>query len=100
MVGPKGRIQLINVAAQNLFGYGHDELYGEPIEMLVPQEQRAAHRGHRAAYAKDRQSRQMGSGRELFGQRKDGSQFPVEIGLSPVDLGGTSFTSRPSLTLP
>jgi len=80
----KGLIQLANAQCELLFGYTRDELIGQPVEMLVPAEVRARHPGMREAFHRNPSAREMGSGRELRGQRKDGSVFPIEIGLSPL----------------
>ena len=79
-----GRIKLVNPAATALFGYTTEELLGQRVEILVPEAARARHPSHRAAFYADVKARPMGQGRELYGQRKDGELFPVEIGLTPV----------------
>ncbi len=71
-----------------MFGYSRDELIGETVEILVPTELRDEHVKQRVAYALDPTPRAMGPGRELTGQRKDGSRFPIEIGLSPINFDG------------
>ena len=68
-----------------MFDYEHDELVGQPIEMLVPHRYRAAHPERRAGFFRDPQTRPMGKGRDLYGVRKNGEEFPVEIGLNPID---------------
>lgn len=87
IVGAGGSILDANPAALAMFGYTDAELMGAPIECLVPPDARERHEGHRAAYSGDPHPRPMGIGLELQGVRKDGSQFPVEISLSP--LGGS-----------
>jgi two-component system sensor kinase FixL len=84
MVNQEGQITLANQQAEKTFGYPREELLGRPIEMLVPEQLRSDHRGFRHDYLCDPQARPMGAGRELFGRRKDGSEVPVEIGLSPI----------------
>jgi PAS domain S-box-containing protein len=79
-----GTIVLLNAAAERMFGYQRDELLGQLIEILVPESLRQRHSSHRDHYAEHPITRPMGIGLELFAQRKDGSQFPVEISLSPI----------------
>lgn len=81
----QGTILLANPAAGEMFGYSADELKGQSVEALIPARFRAAHVGHRADYNANPRSRPMGAGLELYGLRKDGSEFPVDIMLSPVD---------------
>jgi PAS domain S-box-containing protein len=78
-----GRIVLANAQTLQLFGYGRDELIGQPVEMLLPNKYRGGHVAYRTAYAAAPRARPMGAGLELLGQRKDGSEFPVAISLSP-----------------
>ncbi len=68
-----------------LFGYAHDEIIGRSIEQLIPERFRASHVGHREQYAGNVRLRPMGAGLELFGRRRDGAEFPVEISLSPIE---------------
>ncbi len=84
IVDGHGRIDLVNVQAARLFGYAPENLVGQPIEILVPQSVRAAHVGHRTAYMAAPTTRPMGAGMNLVGRRKDGTEFPVEISLSPM----------------
>jgi PAS domain S-box-containing protein len=83
MVDEEGRITLANPQAEKTFGYSREELLGRSIDMLVPERLRSGHRELRLGYFRNAQPRSMG-GRELFGQRKDGSEVPVEIGLTPI----------------
>ncbi len=84
MIDEQDRILLVNVCAEKLFGYAREELFGQPVEMLVPERFRGAHPAHRADFLAAPQTRSIGAGRELFGLCKDGSEFPIEIGLSPI----------------
>jgi PAS domain S-box-containing protein len=86
-------MQLVNLQTENIFGYTRDELIGKKVEMLIPQEFRDKHIGHRDRYNSNMTFRPMGSGLELFGLRKDGSKFPVEISLSPLDTSDGMFVS-------
>ena len=79
-----GRIVDINQQTEQLFGYQRVELLGQPVELLLPDDLRRAHLDHRAAYAADPRTRSMGSGLDLRGRRKDASELPVEISLSPL----------------
>ncbi|HXX20109.1 MAG TPA: sigma 54-interacting transcriptional regulator [Candidatus Acidoferrum sp.] len=89
-----GRIAFINSQAERMFGYSHSELLGQPVEVLTPESVRHAHVRHRAEYAAAPRTREMGSGLELRGRRKDGSSFPVEISLSPLqEPDGRFFVS-------
>ena len=87
-VGGDGRIVLANGQAEALFGYGREDLVGKPIEALVPARFREAHREHRSSYFEQPRTRPMGVGVELFALRADGGEFPVEVSLSHLELGG------------
>src|SRR5437763_1852365 len=76
---------MVNTQAERVFGYARSELLGEPVEMLVPERFRHRHPGLRGAVREGAVSRPMGAGRELYGLKKDGSEFPVEIGLNPIE---------------
>jgi hypothetical protein len=86
-IGKEGLIELVNAQTEALFGYARAELLGQPLEMLVPERLREAHIGHRAGYFADPRTRAMGAGLELFGRRRDGSEFPAEISLASVETG-------------
>lgn len=85
IVDGSGLIELVNAQAETLFGYRREELIGQPVEMLVPVRFRAQHPSHRDGYLRSPRVRPMGAGIELEGLRKDGSEFPVEISLSPIE---------------
>jgi len=85
MVRRDGRIALVNSQTERLFGYDRGELIGQPIEMLVPARSRGEHGTLRKEFFAKPQARPMGADRDLRGVRKDGSEFPVEIGLNPVE---------------
>jgi PAS domain S-box-containing protein len=87
VVDQQGYIRLVNRQTEVLFGYPREELLGQPVEALIPARSHAAHQQHRAAYAAAPHTRPMGLDLQLFGQRRDGSEFPVEVSLSPVEAG-------------
>jgi PAS domain S-box-containing protein len=84
MVSEDATILLFNAEAEKLFGYSREEILGERIERLIPEPKRTAHVAYRQGFAQHPQTRAMGSGLELFAQRKDSSVVPVEVSLSPI----------------
>ena len=84
-VDADGRIVLVNAEAERLFGYVREDLLGQPVELLVPEALSGPHRAHRAAYVRHPVARPMGAGLDLQARRMDGSEFPVEISLTPLD---------------
>ena len=93
IVDESGEMAIVNGQAENMFGYSRDEMLGRKIEMLLPEKVRKRHKTHRKTFAGDPSLRPMGIGMELVAQRKDGSEFPVEISLSPVKTRQASFVS-------
>jgi PAS domain S-box-containing protein len=85
MINLTGRVVYSNSQAEHLFGYSRGDLKGKAIEMLLPQRFREGHVGHRSNYFTQPRTRTMGMGLELYGLRKDGTEFPVEISLSPLE---------------
>jgi PAS domain S-box-containing protein len=87
VVNLQGMITRVNRLAETTFGYAGAELLGQPVELLVPERYRSAHPGYRRGFQAHATARPMGAGRDLSGLRKDGSEFPVEIGINPVETG-------------
>ncbi len=85
IVDQQGEIALVNIQAEQLFGYGRDEMLGQPVEMLMPSRFRLAHTGHRADFSTSPRSRVMGVEQNLLGRRKDGTEFPIEVSLGPLE---------------
>jgi diguanylate cyclase (GGDEF)-like protein/PAS domain S-box-containing protein len=92
LVDASGQICFANQAAETLFDYSEIGLTGKPVDMLVPQEAQEQHQTDRAKFNRHPQKRLMGSGRFLQARRRDGSQFPAEIGLAPIQLGDNWYT--------
>lgn len=84
MTDSEGKIVLVNLELERLFGYKRQELLGQTVEILIPETLRKKHVEHRELFTQNPSPRTMGVGRELSGRRKDGSQFPIEVGLNPV----------------
>ena len=82
-----GKIVMTNIETERLFGYQRDELIGQRVDVLVPVRLRGQHPQHRDGYADHPTPRRMGARRDLFGLRKDGSEFAIEIGLNPMTAG-------------
>ncbi|MES2634621.1 MAG: PAS domain S-box protein [Pseudomonadota bacterium] len=93
IVNSAGEIVLVNSQAETLFGYSREQLLGQKIEMLVPSHSRARHPAHRSSFFSQPRVRAMGAGLELNGLRADGSEFPVEISLSPLETAEGLFVS-------
>jgi PAS domain S-box-containing protein len=93
VVDRAGIIQLVNSQTEKMFGYPRDEIVGLPIETLVPKRFRKKHVGHREGYYVEAPVRPMGVGLDLYGLRKNNSEFPVEISLSPLEMDGNLLVS-------
>jgi len=93
IVNKFGQIVLVNAQTEKLFGYGRASLVGQEVEKLIPSRYSHHHAGHRKNFFENPKTREMGAGLELFGIRKDGSEFPVEISLSPLKIEDGLFVS-------
>ncbi len=93
LVNTDGRIEWLNVQAENLFGYQRAEMQGQSVELLIPQRFRNIHMEHRREFADNPRVRAMGSSVELYARRKDGSEFPIDVNLSPIHLLGRMVVS-------
>ena len=101
IVDDEGSIALINSQTERLFGHGRQELLGRPVEVLLPKHLRDGHAGQRSDFFKEPRARPMGAALELWGLRRDGSEFPLEISLSPLHTeGGTLVTAAGVCDLP
>lgn len=91
MINSSGKMLLVNLQAEKMFGYKREELLDSTIEILVPERFRHVHPGLRTGFFHNPKTRSMGAGRELFGRRRDGSEVPIEIGLNPLEIDGSSY---------
>lgn len=85
MINKDGLMEMVNAEAEKVFGYSRREMLGQPVEMLIPDKFRTGHPSLRQMFYRNAQSRRMGAGRDLYALRKDRSEFPVEIGLNPIE---------------
>lgn len=93
IVDDNGEMVIVNGQAERMFGYDREEMLGNPVEMLLPERIRKSHIRHRDKFREEPELRPMGTGMDLIALRKDGSEFPVEISLSPVSTPRASFVS-------
>ena len=93
IIDDQGKIAIANGQSEKMFGYERQEMLGQPVEMLLPERLQESHVGHREGFSENPRLRPMGPGLELLARRKDGSEFPVEISLSPVQTDAERFVS-------
>jgi len=93
IIDEQGKIAIVNRQAEQMFGYARQQMLGQPIEVLLPDRLRERHVAHRKGFVREPRLRPMGSGLDLVARRSDGSEFPVEISLSPVQSAGGRFIS-------
>ncbi len=93
IVDEQGMIVFVNSQTERLFGYSRAELIGQAVEVLVPEDFRNSHVGHRREYSEEPRVRPMGKGLQLYARRKDGTEFPVEISLSPLTVRGITYVT-------
>ena len=93
IIDDQGKMTIVNGQAERMFGYEREEMLGQPVEMLLPERIRKTHVQNRAVFNDDPRLRPMGVGMDLVARRRDGSEFPVEISLSPVQSSGRRFVS-------
>lgn len=91
IINPEGHIVVVNSQTERVFGYAREELLGQPVEILIPRRFRAGHPAQRDDYFAQPRVRPMGAGRELYGLRKGGAEFPVEVSLSPLQAEGRTY---------
>ena len=84
-------IKETNIALETIFGYSNKELIGQPLQILIPQRYHSNHDGHFDTFMRNQEKRQMGKGRDLYGVRKDGTNFPIEIGLNPFEIFDNTY---------
>jgi PAS domain S-box-containing protein len=93
IVDPLGNVAFVNARAEEMFAYARSDLVGRPLEALVPERFRDRHAAHQSGYLGSPRPRPMGAGLELYARRKDGSEFPVEVSLSPLQTAAGTFVA-------
>jgi len=93
IIGGDGRIALVNAQTEKLFGHPRTELIGQPVEILIPERLRERHLGHRDGFLRDPRVRPMGAGLDLWGRRRDGREFEIEISLSPLETDDATYVT-------